>query len=29
MAKQGGGGPLGTAGETVNALLYHYMRFYV
>lgn len=29
MAKQGGGGPLAMAGETVSALLYHYMRFYV
>ena len=29
MAKQGGGGPLAVAGETVTALLYHYMRFNV
>jgi hypothetical protein len=30
LAKQGGGGtPLGVAGETVKALLYHYIRFYV
>jgi hypothetical protein len=26
-SKGGGGGPLGVVGETVNALLYHYMRF--
>jgi hypothetical protein len=25
----GGSGPIATAGETVKALLYHYMRFYV
>jgi len=29
QAKQGGSGPLGMAGETVNALLYHYIRFHV
>ncbi len=29
MAKMGGGGPLGMAAETVNALLYHYMRYNV
>lgn len=29
MAKQGGSGPLSMAGETVSALLYHYIRFHV
>jgi hypothetical protein len=29
MAKGGASGPLGAAADTVNALLYHYMRFYV
>lgn len=29
MAKQGGGTPLSTAGATVTALLYHYIRFNV
>jgi hypothetical protein len=29
MAKMGGAGPLGQATQTVNALLYHYMRFWV
>jgi hypothetical protein len=29
MAKTGGSGPLAAAAETVNALLYHYIRIYV
>src|SRR5262249_45338229 len=29
MAKMGGSGPLAMAGDTVKALLYHYIRFYV
>ncbi|WP_028164118.1 hypothetical protein [Bradyrhizobium elkanii] len=29
MAKMGGSGPIGMAGDTVNALLYKYMRIYV
>jgi hypothetical protein len=29
MAKMGGSGPLAMAADTVNALLYHYIRFYV